>query len=84
MKVLRPVERRVLEQPSPDLDVACRDVCRVLGVVTGEEVVAGRCRHPNIRDWVDAVSLNPARIPPELAGFAAVRAAKMAELAGMS
>jgi hypothetical protein len=53
--------------------------------------------HPNVRDWADSVSLNPARIPPELAGSAAVTAAvervsqhvgpgmaKMAELAGMS
>ena len=50
-----------------------------------------------IRDWADGVSLNPARIPPELAGSAAVTAAqerlrhiagpgmaRMAELAGMS
>jgi hypothetical protein len=27
--------------------------------------------HPNIKDWVDAVSRNSARIPPELAGCAA-------------
>jgi hypothetical protein len=53
--------------------------------------------HPNVKDWADAVSLNPARIPPELAGSAAVTAAaerfrqyvrpgmvKMAEFAGMS
>jgi hypothetical protein len=52
---------------------------------------------PHIRDWADAVSLNPARIPPELAGSAAVVAAKdrfrqhvargmakLTELAGMS
>jgi hypothetical protein len=52
---------------------------------------------PRIRDWADAVSLNPARIPPELAGSTAVAAArdrfrghvgpgmaKLAQLAGMS
>jgi hypothetical protein len=52
---------------------------------------------PHIGDWADAVSLNPARIPPELAGSAAVGAArerfrrhvgpgmaKLAQLAGMS
>ena len=52
---------------------------------------------PHLRDWADAVSLNPARIPPELAGSAAVTAAKdrfrqhvgpgmakLAQLAGMS
>lgn len=51
----------------------------------------------HIRDWADGVSLNPARIPPELAGSAAVTAAqerfrqhvgpgmaRMTELAGMS
>ena len=32
--------------------------------------------HPHIRDWADTVSLNPARIPPELAGSAAVTAAQ--------
>ena len=32
--------------------------------------------HPNIRDWADAVSLNPARTSPELSGSAAVTAAK--------
>jgi hypothetical protein len=53
--------------------------------------------HPHVKDWADAVALNPARVPPELAGSAAVTAAskrfreyvgpgmaKMAELAGMS
>jgi hypothetical protein len=52
---------------------------------------------PHIRDWADAVSLNPARVPPELVGSAAVAAAKdrfrqhvgpgmakMAELSGIS
>ncbi|GAA4286541.1 FAD/NAD(P)-binding protein [Georgenia daeguensis] len=49
---------------------------------------------PHIKDWADAVSLNPARIPPELAGSAAVAAAKdrfrrhvgpgMAKLAALS
>jgi hypothetical protein len=50
-----------------------------------------------IRDWADGVSLNPARIPPELAGSAALVAAqerlrevagpglaRMSELAGMT
>jgi hypothetical protein len=53
--------------------------------------------YPTIREWADGVSLNPGRIPPELAGSAAVTAAqarlaqhvgpgmaKLAELAGMS
>jgi hypothetical protein len=53
--------------------------------------------HPHIKDWADTVSLNPGRIPPELAGSAAVTAAakrldqyagpgmaKMAKLAEMS
>jgi hypothetical protein len=53
--------------------------------------------HPEIERWADTVSLNPARVPPELAGSAAVTAAaerfrrhvgpgmvRMAELAGMS
>ncbi|MCK6209095.1 pyridine nucleotide-disulfide oxidoreductase [Georgenia sp. EYE_87] len=52
---------------------------------------------PRIRDWAEAVPLNPARTPPELAGSAAVAAAKnrfrqhvgpgmakLAQLAGMS
>jgi hypothetical protein len=32
--------------------------------------------YPAIRDWADGVSLNPGRIPPELAGSAAVTAAQ--------
>jgi NAD(P)-binding Rossmann-like domain len=53
--------------------------------------------YPTIREWADGVSLNPGRIPPELAGSAAVTAAqarlaqhvgpgmaKLAELARMS
>jgi hypothetical protein len=32
--------------------------------------------YPAIRDWADGVSLNPGRIPPELAGSAAVTAAR--------
>ena len=53
--------------------------------------------YPAIRDWADGVSLNPGRIPPELAGSAAVAAARqrlaryvrpgmarLAELAGMA
>ena len=31
--------------------------------------------HPDVEDWADTVSLNPARIPPELAGSPAVTAA---------
>jgi hypothetical protein len=31
--------------------------------------------HPHIKDWADTVSLNPGRIPPELAGSADVTAA---------
>jgi hypothetical protein len=53
--------------------------------------------YPDIRDWADGVSLNPGRIPPELAGSAAVTAvqqrlaqhvgpgmARLAQLAGMA
>ena len=53
--------------------------------------------YPAIRDWADGVSLNPGRIPPELAGSAAVTAAqqrlaqhvgpgmaRLAQLAGMA
>jgi hypothetical protein len=53
--------------------------------------------YPAIRDWADRVSLNPGRIPPELAGSAAVTAAqqrlaqcvgpglaRLAQLAGMA
>ena len=32
--------------------------------------------YPDIRDWADGASLNPGRIPPELAGSAAVTAAQ--------
>jgi hypothetical protein len=32
--------------------------------------------YPAIRDWADGVTLNPGRIPPELAGSAAVTAAR--------
>jgi hypothetical protein len=52
--------------------------------------------YPTLREWADGVSLNPGRIPPELAGSAAVTAAqarlaqhvgpgmaKLAKLAGM-
>ncbi len=68
---------------------------------TRQQVLGARASsfksHPHIRDWVDTVSLNPARVPPELADSAAVTAAKerlsrqvgpgmakMAEFAGMS
>jgi hypothetical protein len=53
--------------------------------------------YPTIRDWADGVSLNPGRIPPDLAGSAAVAAvqervaqyiepglARLTELAGMA
>lgn len=53
-------------------------------------------KHPEIRAWVDGVALNPARIPPELAGSTEVAeaadrfrssaqagAVKMAQLAGL-
>jgi hypothetical protein len=53
--------------------------------------------YPDIRDWADGVSLNPGRVPPELAGGAAVTAAqerlaqhvgpgmaRLAQLAGMA
>ena len=45
-----------------------------------QQVLGGRASsftsYPAIRDWVDGVSLNPGRIPPELAGDAAVAAAQ--------
>jgi hypothetical protein len=53
--------------------------------------------HPDIKAWADRVSLNAARIPPDMAGFAELTPAverfrmhvgagmaRMAELAGMS
>jgi NAD(P)-binding Rossmann-like domain len=53
--------------------------------------------YPGIKDWADGVSLNPGRIPPELAGSTAVTAAqerlaehvgpgmaRLAQLAGMA
>jgi hypothetical protein len=53
--------------------------------------------YPAIRDWADGVSLNPGRIPPDLAGSPAVTAARqrlarkvgpgmarLAQLAGMA
>jgi hypothetical protein len=53
--------------------------------------------YPAIRDWADGISLNPGRIPPELAGSAAGTAAqkrlakhvgpgmaKLSQLAGMA
>jgi hypothetical protein len=66
------------------------------------QVLGGRASlafasQPDIKAWADRVSLNPARIPPELAGSAELTAAaerfrkgvgagmaRMAELAGMS
>jgi hypothetical protein len=66
-----------------------------------QQVLGGRASsftsYPVIRDWVDGVSLKPGRIPPELAGSAAVTAAqerlaqdvvpgmaRLAQLAGMA
>ena len=65
-----------------------------------QQVLGARARldsNPDVRDWADHVSLNPARVPPELAGSPAVVAArarfgkhvrpgmaKLAQLAGMS
>jgi hypothetical protein len=31
--------------------------------------------HPDVQEWVNGVSLNPARVPPELVGSPAVTAA---------
>jgi hypothetical protein len=58
---------------------------------------ASLASHPDTRDWADAVSLNPARIPPGFADSAAVAAARkrlnqhvepgmarLAEFAGMA
>jgi hypothetical protein len=39
-------------------------------------VRASFATHPNIKEWADTVSRNPARIPPDFAGSAAVPAAK--------
>ena len=44
-----------------------------------QQVLGARASFPSgshIRDWVEGVSLNPARIPPQLAGTAAVTAAQ--------
>jgi hypothetical protein len=68
----------------------------------GMQVLGGRAAmsfgsHPDIKAWADGVSLNPARIPPEMAGsdeltaaverfraYVVVGMARMAELAGMA
>lgn len=65
--------------------------------VLGNRASMAFTSHPGVRAWADGVSLNPARIPPELAGSAELTAAverfrthlgpgmaRMAELAGMS
>ena len=39
------------------------------------EARASFASHPHVEDWADSVSLNPARVPPELAGSPAVTAA---------
>jgi NAD(P)-binding Rossmann-like domain len=65
-----------------------------------QQVLGARARfdsQPHVKEWADSVSLNPGRIPPELAGSPAVTAAaerfkqhvgpgmaKLAQLAGMS
>ena len=63
----------------------------------GGQAAMSFASHQDIKAWADRVALNPARIPPELAGSADVTAAvdrfrrhvgpgmaRMAELADMS
>jgi hypothetical protein len=65
--------------------------------VLGNQAAMSFASHPDIKAWANGVSLNPARIPPDLAGSADVTAAverlrtyigagmaRMAELGGMS
>ena len=63
----------------------------------GGQAAMSFASHPDIKAWADRVALNPARIPPDLAGSPELTAAvdrfrthvgpgmaRMAELAGMS
>lgn len=65
--------------------------------VLGNRAAMSFASHPDVKAWADRVSLNPARIPPELAGSAELTAAvqrfrgnvaagmaRMTELAGMT
>jgi hypothetical protein len=65
--------------------------------VLGGQSAMSFASHPDIKTWADRVALNPARVPPELAGSPDVTAAvdrfrryvgpglaRMAEFAGMS
>ena len=65
--------------------------------VLGSRASMSFSSHPDIKAWADGVSLNPARIPPEMAGSEALTAAvqrfrthvgpgvaQLAELAGMA
>ena len=65
--------------------------------VLGGQAAMSFASHPDIKAWADRVALNPARIPPEMAGSEELTAAvgrfrqhvgpgmaRMAELAGMS
>lgn len=87
-------ERNRLCPPSPYCDTPA-DWARMQ--VFGNRAAASFGSHDGIREWANGVPLNPARIPPELAGSADVTAAvqrlraaagpgmaRMAELAGMS
>ena len=64
--------------------------------VLGNQAAMSFASRPDIKAWADRVSLNPARLPPDLAGSAELTAAmerfrtyvgpgmaRMAELAGM-
>ena len=86
-------EKNRLCPPAPFSDTTGR-----LGAPAGARRRASSfTSHPTIKDWADGVSLNPGRIPPELADSAAVTAAqerlgrhvgpgmaRLAELAGMA
>ena len=87
-------ERNRLCPPSP-LPNTPTDWARMQ--VLGGRAAMSFATHPDIKAWADRVSLNPARIPPDLAGSAELTAAvarfrqsveagmaRMAELAGMS
>ena len=85
-------EKNLLCPPSPFSNTPADWACQqVLGAR------ASLASHPEVKEWADTVSLNPARIPPDLAGSVTLTAAeqrlgrhlgpgmaKLAEFAGMS
>ena len=87
-------EKNRLCPPSPFPDTTA-DWARMQ--VLGTRASMSFTSHPGIKAWADGVSLNPARMPPEMAGLPELAAAvarfreslgagmsRMAELAGMS